>query len=278
MRRFVAAAAAGLALAAVAAALETRVSDTDLPVFRSPFDFAPAAEGGVAVLEDLEGAVRLATGGAKAQSLASGSAPRLVAADENGLLLVLEGPSTVVAYRRGREAWRVRLQGDARPARPAGMAARNGILWIADRLPARVLLYAFDGKQVAVSDLKPWARSPFSVALGAAGEGYVTDPMGPAVVALSPAGSYTGVLDLAGTGITRPTGVAVDPGGRVWVSDGVTGALTRLDPKGGAPSAARSGGKAVRFQDPLRLGWGRGALWVLEGRTGRVKRISWEEP
>lgn len=277
MRRRLAAAALLLAWAPQVAALEVRVADPDLPTFRSPFDFAPAAEGGVAVLEDLEGVVRLAAGGTKSQALPAGGAPRLVAADESGLLLVLEGTSAVAAYRKGREAWRVRLQGEVRPSRPSGMAARNGLLWLVERSPARALLYAFDGKQVAVADLRPWARSPFSVALGPKGEAYVTDPLGPAVVTLSPAGSYTGALNLGGTGVTRPTGVALDGGGRVWVSDGVTGILACFD-AGGAPVAVRAGGKAPRLRDPLRLGWARGALWVLEGRTGRVKRVDWEEP
>jgi streptogramin lyase len=157
------------------------------------------------------------------------------------------------------------------------MAARNGILWMVERSPARALLYAFDGKPLAVTDLRPWARSPFSVSLGARGEAYVTDPLGPAIVALSPAGSYTGVLSLSGTGVTRPTGVAVDPAGRVWVSDGVTGGLTGFDPAG-APVPVRSAGKVLRLHDPLRLGWARGSLWVLEGKTGRVRRIEWEGP
>ncbi|MBI5018058.1 MAG: hypothetical protein HZB55_21545 [Deltaproteobacteria bacterium] len=265
-----------LAGATLAAALQGRVSDADLPVFRSPFDFSPAAEGGVAVLEDLEGTVRLAPGGPQAASLAGVSSPKALATDETGLLLVLQGTSEVAAFRRGRESWHVKLQGSTRPSRPTGLAARNGIFWVVDRNPARVLLYAYDGKQLASLDLKPWARSPFAVALGPSGEAFVTDPLGPAVVALTPAGTFAGTLSLGGTGVTRPTGVAVDPGGRVWVSDGVTGTIVSIDPKAGG--IALQGDKKARFQDPLRLGWARGALWILEGRTGRIKRAEWEAP
>ena len=277
MRRPAAAAAfALLAAASWGATLEGRISETELPTFRAPFDFAPGAEGGVVVLEDLEGTVRLVPGGARVSTLAGVASPKLLAADETGLLLVLDGTSGVAAFRKGRESWRMKLQGDIRPGRPVGMAARNGIIWIADRSPARVLLFAYDGKRLAVTDLRPWARSPFSVALGSSGEAFVTDPMGPAVVALTPAGSFSASLSLEGTGVTRPTGVAVDPSGKVWVSDGVTGVVSCLDPKGGIHTV-HCGGKPPRFQDPLRLGWARGALWVLEGKPGRVKRADWEE-
>ena len=64
---------------------------------------------------------------------------------------------------------------------------------------------------------------------------------------------------------------------RVWVSDGVTGMIVRVDPKDGVHTV-RWGDKSPRIQDPLRLGWARGALWILEGRAGRIKRADWEAP
>jgi streptogramin lyase len=266
-----------LTATSLAAPLTGRLSDANFPAFRTPFDFAPGADGGIAVLEDLEAAVRLAPGGPNAPALAGVSGAKVLAADETGLLLVMDGNANVTAFRRGRESWRIKLQAGQRPARPVGLAARNGIFWVVDRNPARVLLYAYDGKQLAATDLKPWARSPFSIALGPSGEAFVTDPLGPAVIALTPAGSFSATLALEGTGVTRPTGVAVDPGARVWVSDGVTGVIVCIDPKDGAQTV-RWADKSPRIQDPLRLGWARGALWILEGRAGRIKRADWEAP
>jgi streptogramin lyase len=256
--------------------IEGRGAEADITGLRTPIDFAPLPEGSAAVLEDLDGVVRIAHGGSRV-TLSGPSSPRALAVDESGLLLILEGTSGVAGYRKGKEAWRVRFSGDAKLQRPVGMAARNGIIWLVERNPARVLLYAYDGKSLGTTDLKPWVRSAFSVALGPAGEGYVTDPLGPAVVALSAAGTYQSTLSLAGTGVTRPSGLAVDAAGRVWVSDGVTGTLACLAPKGDALSV-RIDGKRPRFQDPIRLGWTRGTLWILEAKPGRIRRVQWEEP
>lgn len=258
-------------------AIEGKSAETDLGGFHTPIDFSPLPDDSAAVLEDLDGVVRVARGGSRT-TLPGLSLPRALATDETGLLLVLDGFSHVVAYRRGKETWRTRLAGEPKPpARAAGMAAKNGILWILDRSPPKAFLYAYDGKSLGTVDLRPWARSPFSVALGPTGEAYITDPLGPAILSLSPAGSYLATFKLVGTGVTRPSGVAVDDSGRIWLSDGVTGTLACLSSKG-EPQRVKHEGRPPRFQDPIRLGWARGSLWVLEGRPGRIRRVQWEEP
>ncbi|MHB8767006.1 MAG: Vgb family protein [Deferrisomatales bacterium] len=267
-----------LLLPGVAAALDVGGPPGEVAGFALPFDLAPLPGRGVAVLEDRAGRVLAAPGRGPREALAGLAAPRAVATDEAGLLLVLDGTgdrSRVVAFRDGREAWRVALPADPSPGRPVAAAAREGILWVVDRSPPRLLLYAYTGKSLGWVDLAPLARAPFSVALGPAGEAYLADPMGPGVLRFSPAGSYTGAVNLAGSGITRPTGLAIDPRGRLWVSDGVTGRVTAVDPGGGREELT-SGGAPLGFDDPLRLAWREGVLWVLEARAGRVRRLNVE--
>jgi sugar lactone lactonase YvrE len=251
-------------------------SDRVLQGFRLPFDFAPGAAGGVAVLEDLTRRVVFVRDRGGEVALPGIKNPRVLAADKGGLLLVLDAEPgaapSLVGFRNGREETRARVRGEDTPADPVGMDAREGIIWVADRSPPRLLLYAYDGASLGWVDLAQWARSPFAVALGPDGEAFVTDPLGPAILAFSPTGAYLGPLDLAGTGVTRPTGVAVDAEGRVWASDGVTGRVVCFGPSGDR-SAVRCGGETLRFEDPLRISWEKGALWVLEGKQGRARRF-----
>jgi streptogramin lyase len=178
----------------------------------------------------------------------------------------------VVTFQDGREVWSAALEGDVLPVAPVGADARDGTLWVVDKAPPRLLLFAFDGASLGWVDLSKWARSPFSIALGPSGEAFVSDPLGPAVLAFSPSASFVGTLDLTGTGVTRPTGLAVGPEGRLWVSDGVTGRVACIDTSAQEPGQ-RCVGHPARFHDPLRLSWWDGALWILEGLPGRVQRL-----
>ena len=267
-----------LAAAGYAAPLAGRVASPPLLVFSHPFDFAPAADG-VYVLEDLQRRVLRGRPGVAALPLAGLRQPLALARDPDGLLLVLDildsGELGLHTYRAGRALRSVPLRGEVVPERPVSAAAGDGILWLVERTPPRLYLYAYDGASLGWVDLAAVARSPFAVALGAAGEAFVTDPMGPAVLSFSPAGEYLGLIELEGTGITRPTGVAADRNGRVWVSDGVIGHVVVLDP-GGAHSQLEERGELLRFRSPLRLAWRSGALWVLEADGGRVRIVELE--
>lgn len=264
-----------------ASALDVQLSDWDLPGFTFPIDFALGPPGRVAVLEDQNLRVLIAGTRGTSEPLPGLANPKAMARDEEGLLLVLDTPSgshaELVAFRGTREGWRVTLQGELRAARPVDTDARDGILWVVDQSPPRLFLYSYDGSSLGWVEMGEHARAPFSISLGPAGEAFVTDPMGPAVLAYSPTGSYLGGLNLDGTGVTRPTGVAADPTGRVWVSDGITGRVVCLDPAGEDTHVACAG-RPLRFEDPLRIAWWDEALWVLEGRPGRVRRVVLEGP
>ncbi len=248
-----------------------RETDPELPAFSLPFAFGVGPDGSVAVLEDLAGRVVTARPGGDARVLPGLARPAAVAVDPGGTVLVLDreaGGWVLRVWRGGRER-AAPLGGDVAPREPVDMDARDGIAWVLDRSPPRVLLYAYDGASLGWTDLA--ARAPFSVALGGHGEAFVTDPAGPGVLSFSPSGAPLGPVSLEGTGVTRPTGVAVDPGGTVWVSDGVTGRVVGLEPSG-AREVLRSPDGDLRLDDPLRLRWREG-LFVLQGRPGRVRRM-----
>ncbi|MDF1553591.1 MAG: hypothetical protein P1P84_11045 [Deferrisomatales bacterium] len=261
------------------APLPGRVASLLLPEFSQPFDFTPAGADGVYVLEDLQKRVLRGHPGATALPLAGLRQPLALARDPDGLLHVVDtldsGELGLRTYRADQALRAVPLQGEVLPTRPVSAAAGDGILWLVERTPPRLYLYAYDGASLGWVDLAEVARSPFAVALGAAGEAFVTDPMGPTVLSFSPAGEYLGPIALEGTGITRPTGVAADRNGRVWVSDGVIGHVVALDPAG-AHSQLEERGKLLRFRSPLRLAWRPGALWVLEADSGRVRIVELE--
>ena len=262
-----------LALAATAGASEAvlRPVGPGLPVLSLPFAFGVGPDGTVAVLEDLAGRVVVARPGRSTRALQGLAAPAAVAVDPGGTVLVLDraaGGWVLRAWRDGR-GHAAPLAGDVVPREPVDMDARDGIAWVLDRSPPRVLLYAYDGAGLGWTDLD--ARAPFSVGLGPSGEAFVTDPAGPGLLSFSPSGAPLGPVSLDGTGVTRPTGVAVDPGGTVWVSDGVTGRLVGLEPSG-ARDVLRTAGRELVLEDPLRLRWGEGLL-VLQGRPGRVRKV-----
>jgi len=257
-------------------AVEAKICDPGTPGFNLPIDFAPGIEGAVAVLEDLGNKVQLSHGRKGSASLEGLEYPKTLAADDTGLLLVYEITGVLIAFEGEKEIWRVEVQGDVFPQRPVGLAARSGTIWVVDGSPQRIFLYAYDGASLGVFDIAKWARAPFSVALGSTGEAFIADPMGPAVLTFSPAGTYMGSIDLEGTGVTRPTGVAVDTDGHLWVSDGVSGRVVSMSPSGDRPEIW-CGGKRLHFDDPIRLSWTDNALWVLEGRIGRVRKVEMEK-
>ncbi len=240
---------------------------------------------GLAVLEPLRGRVRIATlksngRASKWTTLMGLERPVALAADETGLLLVVEKRQhdlTLVSYRDGKPVTERQKLGLKANRKIKGCAARSGILWLVLAEPVEIRLYSFDAKPVARADgVERYTAAPFSVALGADGSAFVTDPMGPAVVTFSGSASFKVRYDLTGTGVTRPSGVAVDAWGGVWVSDGITGRVVCLEP---GPQSARigcAGPNQILYDDPLRLAadpTGKFGVAILECRPGIIMRL-----
>lgn len=274
--------AAVLVLGAASASDPTQLRFVGAPLrgFRLAYDLAVGPNGLVVILEDVGKRVTQIDPQGRQHIFRGIQAPRGVAVDEAGRVVIVEvetGAAHLTAFAGHDLLWRRELKGGAAPAKPVATAARDGVVWIVDRSPPRLLLYAYDGASLGGFDLHDHARTPFALALGPSGEAFVTDPLGPAVLTFSPSGAYQGTVDLDGTGVVRPSGVAVGPDGSVFVSDGVTGTIAVLRSVGTEWKVEAAIG-GLRFQDPLRLAWGHGSLWVLEGIPGRVRRVQTEEP
>ncbi|PLX45285.1 MAG: hypothetical protein C0609_03365 [Deltaproteobacteria bacterium] len=217
-------------------------------------------------------------GAVKSWNALSGSEGAVgIASDETGLLFVvlhLEGELWLKEYRGGvadGDALHLDTPGAYRGV--AGVAAGSGIIWVTFKDPAAVLLFAYDGEYLSgITKGNEILKSPLGVALGGDGTGYVTDPMGPSLLRISNNGELEVAYDLGDTGITRPTGVAVDEWGYVWVTDGISGRVARLEYYESGWDLFWPGNR--KYKDPVHLhydaAFGKGILLV-EGRSGAVR-------
>ncbi|TAL17762.1 hypothetical protein EPN96_04355 [bacterium] len=236
------------------------------------------AEEGLAVL-DAGGRVRVGkfegSRVEKWQFLPGVESASAIAGDETGLLLVVS--------RKGEDyflsSWRMgesdktqrKLKLPRAMSGLSGAAAGNGMLWLVFRKPVGVLFFAYDGMLLGEAEGTEFLRSPYSVALSGLGEAFVTDPMGPSIVRFRSTGQKEQVYDLTGTGMTRPTGIAVGSDGAVLVSDGLTGGLARLKTSGSVWDLEFSGEK--NFDEPLRIctdNLSNRGVFALEARSGKI--------
>ncbi len=234
---------------------------------------------GVAILEgDSRVRVGKFTDGkvTKWRKLEGTSGAKAIAGDETGLLLVISrdgGSYWLSTYRFGkRDTEPVYLAFEKPVGEISGISARSGILWVTFRNPSNILLLAYDGELLGRATDIDLLNSPFSIAIDMVGEGYVTDPLGPSIVRFSSSGVLQQVYDLKDTGIVRPTGIAVDDSGIIWISDGISGRIAQMETFGDTWDIYWPGNR--RYSDPLRLGFDtftmKGVM-VVEGRIGRLR-------
>lgn len=149
-----------------------------------------------------------------------------------------------------------------------------------------------DGAAAAAAQL----QSPVAVAVDASGNVYVADSSANRVRRVSPSGTITA---FAGTGangsggdggaataaqLSRPGGLAVDPGGNVYVADTGNNRVRRVSPSGtisafagsGTPGFAGDGGAATaaKMSAPIGLAVGADAsVYVADSANDRVRRV-----
>lgn len=202
--------------------------------------------------------------------------PRGAGGDEKGQTAVVTGDASS-GYRCQLLMGGRKLRSfDLKPTAPiktiTDAATKNEILWILQQSPPLVALFGADGAELSRSDLSAVSHAPFSLALGPSGEGYVTDPAGPAVVELNAFGQYKATHKLAGTGYTRPTAIAVDLGGRVWIGDTVLNEVAAFSAQGKTLERVASMAP-TQVEDPIRLAATVDALWALSGWSARIAKI-----
>jgi len=124
---------------------------------------------------------------------------------------------------------------------PVGIAIdAQGNLYVADTWNQRVQVFEPNAQGVAVNYKTEWeivgwyGQSLDNKPYLAAGDGviYVSDPEGYRILAFSPEGEflfYWGTYGVGENNLNRPTGLAVDADGKVWVADAGNNKVVRFD-------------------------------------------------
>jgi hypothetical protein len=86
-------------------------------------------------------------------------------------------------------------------------------------------------------------------------------------------GKHLGTLKRFGAGegkIFRPTGIALDLRGRLWVGDSYTGLVQLFEERGEFAKALRAKGRPVVFGDPVGLAVAADGIWVADQRENTM--------
>ena len=178
-------------------------------------------------------------------------APSGIALDKNGLLLVTDVFS--------KQLWRVENR--------AGTAYAGGAT-VPDLYGQP--LGGYNDASLSSSTFKePWAIAPFL-------DGWaVSDTANNAVRLVRTSGIQT--LNAAtkekltvtnlGVAFNRPTGLAADADGNLYVSDTGSGTVRRVSPQGGVTTVAKN------LSDPMGLCWKNGALYIAETGRNRIVKL-----
>jgi sugar lactone lactonase YvrE len=191
---------------------------------------------------------------------------------------------------------------------PAGVAVdAGGNLFVADHDNSTirrvsplgvVTTLAGSARQVGASDGPgPSARfnRPWGLAVDATGNVYVADTENDTVRVISPAGVVTTLAGLAGTPgsadgqgaaarFSRPSGIAVDTAGNVFVADHANHTVRQITPGGlvstlagtaGSPGSADGQGGAARFYLPTGVAVdASGAVYVADSGSATIRKIT----
>ncbi|HEY7140637.1 MAG TPA: hypothetical protein VIE44_11095 [Methylomirabilota bacterium] len=171
------------------------------------------------------------------------------------------------------------VYGPPLPNPQIGAVSARGLVWVTtyDRERRLGALYKFvDGRPTLFAGGRPAVgaapvlRHPEGVAIGPAGDVYVTDREEGAIVRLDPRGNLVNPRHAT---LLRPRIVTMDEGGTLWVGgDGSaetpfgagSGEISRVTPDGRAQSVLQGPLPAAFSQSPG------GALFVAQRRTGQV--------
>jgi YVTN family beta-propeller protein len=144
---------------------------------------------------------------------------------------------------------------------PSGIAAGGGAIWIANVLDGTVSRIGLD--QGAVTKTIAVGARPSGIAAGA-GAVWVTDEANGIVLRIDSRSPRVVQAVRVGNG---PTGVAVD-GGQVWVANRGDATVTRIDAATGSVSATIGVGA-----NPSSVAADSGAVWVASEASGTLTRI-----
>jgi sugar lactone lactonase YvrE len=222
--------------------------------------------------------------------------PFIVVGDAPGIVRIVAGIPGEAGDSLGALATRSRLHA------PRGLAAdAGGVLYIADQRNARVLAVESSGAIEVLVDhsdraQEPRLRAPDGLALDGGGGLYIADPEGHRIWRLELTTREMSVV--AGTGIRgsspdtaeavsadldTPTGIAVDPAGRVYFSEFRGHRIRRLDAGGslvtiagdGLGGSGGDGGPAerARLRRPTGLSIAGNVLYIADSGNHAVRAV-----
>jgi len=163
---------------------------------------------------------------------------------------------------------------DPRFVRPTGVAARDGVLYVAD--PGAPALWILDAPQNRLTRVTQGGgdalASPVAVALGPQGSVFVADTVRKKIFRIGAAGNT--MATIASTELERPAGLAYDPE-RQWlyVADSVRNRIAVFGPDGVPIRSFGSAGAADgEFNGPTHIAYdGRGTIYVTDALNYRVQ-------
>jgi DNA-binding beta-propeller fold protein YncE len=109
--------------------------------------------------------------------------------------------------------------------RPSGLAVRSGTVVVADTGNARVVLFDTAGTFLEAIPVAEWVDpatdgtdvASADVAIDDGGTIWASSPATNSVIAYRPDGTLAGTLAVDGAGLDRPSGLALRPGGSLFV-------------------------------------------------------------
>ena len=266
------------------------------------------------------GIVSLLAGGSSGWVDGKGSAarfyyPRGVAVDGQGVIYVADShnhrirkiqPDGTVSTLAGSKygGWVDGQGSSARFNYPTGVAATaGGIVYVADESNHRIRRVAQNGYVTTLAGSggaghnngagsQATFQSPTGLSLDAWGNIFVADYNNHRIRKVTPAGQVTTYAGSGTAGLTdgpastarfyRPSGIAVDSAGRVWVSDRQNQRIRRVSADGqvstvagnGSPSDKDGLGTATSFYNPRGMGAAQtGELYIADESNHRIRKL-----
>ena len=178
-------------------------------------------------------------------------APSGIAVDQNGVLLVTD------LYNK--QVWKVLNR--------AGTAYAGGAT-VPD-LYGQPLGGYNDGNLTGSYFKEPWAVAPFldGWAVSDTANNAVRLITGGGIQTLNTASKEKLTVTNLGVAFNRPTGLAADEDGNLYVADTGSGTVRRVSPQGGASTVAKG------LSDPTGLCWKDGALYIAETGRNRILQL-----
>jgi len=209
------------------------------------------------------------------------NAQSMLAVDSAGKIYVADSKNRAL-YRIDSSSGSAQRIGERELSLPLDVAiSPDGRVYVTDGDTGRIHVFEADGRavrQIAVPLEDNVAAKPQGIAVGAAGELYVSYPSIPAVLVLDEDGNILttiGKTSSEASTLAWPTAIVADQAGHIFVADTELGKVKQFDAQGQlvATFGQADTGEPVRPID-LTLDQARNLLYVTDAEGKRILRLS----